>query len=266
MSLTDPKSGVGYAFGEKLSSAHVNTVWAQQVRALDAVNGGTYALGSDVVLNGAGIFKFNHVELKSGGSSSIDHNVTVNDGKDVSWAGTSNLPKLGARTYTIGQPLVVADIPAVGWFFQTTGTAAGRWVNNDVALARSIWFVLTKLPNLTTLQKVRVFLDGDAGGVAHGGSLPATLPDVTLYGCAFTASGSVLAPTTDGPVSDASASAAAYELQHAVEVVLGLPLLITTGVHWLVRVRSETGANAAANALVVSGLEVDVAATQVGPG
>lgn len=42
MSLSDPTSGVGYAFGAKLPSTHMTTIATQQPRALDYVNGGTY--------------------------------------------------------------------------------------------------------------------------------------------------------------------------------------------------------------------------------
>jgi hypothetical protein len=89
MALTDPKSGVGYLAGERLLSAHVNTVFAQQPRALDAVDGGTYDVGNDIVLN------------DDGGS------LQFGDGLGVAFNGTTNLPALGSRTYSRVQPLVI---------------------------------------------------------------------------------------------------------------------------------------------------------------
>lgn len=45
MSFTNPKPA-GYAFGEKLPSGHVNSVWASIAKAVDPQGGGAYTLGS----------------------------------------------------------------------------------------------------------------------------------------------------------------------------------------------------------------------------
>lgn len=42
MTLVDPTGGVGYSFGQKLSSTDMTTIATQQPNALDATNGGTY--------------------------------------------------------------------------------------------------------------------------------------------------------------------------------------------------------------------------------
>lgn len=54
--FTNPKPA-GYAFGEKLPSGHVNSVWASIAKAVDPVGGGTYTLGSGntlALVNNAG--------------------------------------------------------------------------------------------------------------------------------------------------------------------------------------------------------------------
>src|SRR5262245_57714111 len=54
MPLSDPTSGAGYAFGQKLPSSHMTTIATQQVRALDVINGGSYDSSSAISLAGAG--------------------------------------------------------------------------------------------------------------------------------------------------------------------------------------------------------------------
>lgn len=54
MTLVNPKPA-GYAFGEKLPSAHVNSVWSQLVYAIDGNAGGTYAPSSAIVIGGSGL-------------------------------------------------------------------------------------------------------------------------------------------------------------------------------------------------------------------
>lgn len=51
MSFTNPKPG-GYLTGEKLPSAHVNTVWANVAKAIDGSAGGAYTLSSGISLTG----------------------------------------------------------------------------------------------------------------------------------------------------------------------------------------------------------------------
>lgn len=58
--LVNPKP-TSYAFGEKLPSAHVNSVWSQLVYAVDGNGGGSYSLtnplsiiGNDITLGSAG--------------------------------------------------------------------------------------------------------------------------------------------------------------------------------------------------------------------
>ncbi len=53
MAFTDPTGGVGYAFGERLSSTHMTTIAIQQPRAMDGTSGGTYVPTADVVIQGA---------------------------------------------------------------------------------------------------------------------------------------------------------------------------------------------------------------------
>lgn len=52
--LTDPTSGVGYAYGEVLPSADVNTVFTQQPDAIDGGGGGTWNPSATINIGGSG--------------------------------------------------------------------------------------------------------------------------------------------------------------------------------------------------------------------
>jgi len=52
VTLVDPTTGVGYAFGEILPSAHMTTIASQQPDALDAINGGTYVQTAAIAVTG----------------------------------------------------------------------------------------------------------------------------------------------------------------------------------------------------------------------
>lgn len=54
MTLTNPKP-LGFAYGEILTSAHVNSAFAQLPYALDGNAGGTYAPSAPLIINGSGL-------------------------------------------------------------------------------------------------------------------------------------------------------------------------------------------------------------------
>jgi hypothetical protein len=294
MSASDPKNGVGYAFGEKLPSGHVNTVWGQQPRLLDATNGGSYTLGTALTWTLGALLTINgasDIDFTGSGDLDIDklaqlYNVefdgqaVVNGGVNFEWLGTTNLPKIGTRQYVFTQPLIPMPTPNVG---DTTGltwnyaSALGDWYQSNVGAAYEIAFPLTRLPNQGILRKVRVVVDGaGAGGANHGGTLPATLPKATLYRRLLTSTSvsTIGAQVTDNPVS-----AANYDTLHALAVTYnlqdgsgdawtwtGLSELITSNAyHWIV-INGETGANSVANALSVMGIECEFDCTWVAPG
>lgn len=62
MTLVDPTSGVGYAFGEVLPSAHMTTIANNQPDAIDGVLGGAYTATGQIVVNGYDI----HPPIRSG--------------------------------------------------------------------------------------------------------------------------------------------------------------------------------------------------------
>lgn len=106
MTLSDPTSGAGYAYGAKLPSTHMTTIATQQVRALDIVSGGTYTcVGAVTVTENA--LRTHNLAYTAGTSccdvtlyddarllANTTSTVTVAAGITTSFAGTTKL--LGA--------------------------------------------------------------------------------------------------------------------------------------------------------------------------
>lgn len=244
MSLTDPTSGVGYAFGERLSSAHMTTLATQQPRALDATSGGTYAPTALIRLNSG-----------SGG------NVELGTGFSFKWAGTgsSDLPQLGART--IARTIVVAPFANASsrWSYDFVRQL---WVQSDITSAGQLVIPFTPQIDRATLDRVEVIVDGNGGGTGHG-ALPAVMPTAQLW---FNTTAA--AATSVGSGTDGSASVAAYEVAHAVVIGPGLAhqILHSNGRNYFLTVTGEAGANSVANALALCQITAHYIVTEVTPG
>lgn len=283
--LVDPKGGVGFAFGEKLPSGHINTVFAQQIRAFDATNGGSWTLGTAATiagsaalnLNGSGYLNVARPTAFTTGGVEFDVNSVVNSGRDLEWLGTTNLPKLGSREYIFAQPMVPAYHLALTnvWGFDV---ANGEWNQGDVGGGTAphvLPIPLTRLPHQATMTKCRIIIDGDGNGAGgnHGATLPATLPTATLYKRTLSVStGSTVGATQ----VDVPGSAAQYDTIHAIATSYdaglanwtweGLSELITSNVNYWVVIVGESGANSVASALAVVGIECAFTCTAVAPG
>lgn len=296
MSLVDPKSGVGYAFGEKLPSGHVNTVWAQQPRALDATSGGAYTLGTALTwtintlltLNGTADIDFTGTgdldidKLAQLYNAEFDGQAVVNAGVNFEWLGTTNLPKIASREYILTQPLAAVYIepldvdttpvwefkPASGEYRQLTVTGAANY---------GLVIPITRIPNRSTLTRVRVVVKGSGDGGASHGSLPGTMPAATLLGRTLTGS---TATTIGATVTDTPGSAANYDTNHVIATTYdlfdgsadiwtweGLATAMTSNYHmWVAIVGEYGGGGATANALSVIGVECAFACTEIAPG
>lgn len=276
--LSDPKSGIGYAYGEKLPSAHVNTVWAQQPNAWDAIAGGSYAATGSSVLSGAAL----EISRTLGLTGNVDFDgcsAEVVNGGTITWMGTTALPKIGTRTYPYPQPLIALPTSALwaspaGWIWSSTH---GEWVNNNVAGgAWELDIPLSKLPNLGTLTGVRIYITGSSaggGGGGHGANEPGTLPTATLMG---RVSNSATAVTVGALVTDTPGSAANYDTIHVLSASYdaglanytwsGLSEALTSSEHYWIRFTGEAGANADDLSLAVLGVTAFCECTEIGPG
>lgn len=285
MTLVDPKGGIGFAYGEKLPSAHINTVFAQQPRALDATSGGTYTLGSALTIQGSGAVTF-----AGAGSVAMDRtfecsgNVTlaatsateVENGGTLTWLGSTGLPQITSREYVYAQPLIAKPSQHVIAGYWDFSVINGTWTQTNVAAGHSLAIPLTILPYKSTLNKVRVIIDGNYGGGGNHAGLPGTMPTATLVKRTLTSNGytNIGAAVTDTPGSFAN-----YDTPHVIYTAYdlhdgtadqwtwtALGESIDGDKHFWVVVTGETGANSNASSLAVVGLEASFTCTKVAPG
>lgn len=273
--LVDPKAGIGYAFGEKLPSAHVNTVWNQQPDAIDGIAGGTYAGTNVLTLSGAFAMEISRTLALTGNVDLDGCSAEVVNGGTVTWMGTSALPSIGSREYIVSQPLIamptgnlwLATPPKWG-YLETAGV--WNYSDADAGTAYMIAFPLTRLINRATLAKVAVVIHGAGpGGSNHGGTLPGTLPKATLYKRVPTSG----VTTPGSEVTDAPSNATNYDTEHCLGSAwpstwtwTGLTEVITYNAQYWVVVKGETGANVVDNALAVTHIECSFTCTEVAPG
>ena len=141
MTLIDPTSGLGYAFGQKLPSTHMTTIATQQPNAIDGAGGGAYAPAAPIILNGASA-------LQLGGNLKYTARAV---GRVATYAGN-------ARTLSGNWALYTND----AW----RNTAAGG----------TLWVTLDRIPHNATLDEVRMRWRGAVGHAA----LP-TMPKIELF-------------------------------------------------------------------------------------
>lgn len=249
MALTDPTGGTGYAVGQKLPSAHMTTLATQAPRGLDAVNGGTYACDGAITVNNAG-------------SGSITYGSSLN----VTWTGTSNLPKLGSRTYLRAQPLIInyttvggagAGIP--DWIYSGTAGEEGAILHNFAYTTASEAFFYLPLTNLIDKATLtRIDLQVDPGG--HG-SDPARKIKAGLYKLDATGAGLI------GSVTEDDLTGASYDANHIFDIT-GYTEAIdqtTDGCTYYLKILGEGGANAI-NGTLIRRCFCYFTVTQVTPG
>jgi hypothetical protein len=260
MSLSDPTGAAGYAFGAKLPSTHMTTIATQQVRALDIVSGGTWSLGSNATVNGAGDLILNHLELQTGGSSSLQHAVAVEGAGVVTWA-AGLYPALSTRTLDYPQNMgaAVSADAATYWVWDSAVGTGGYWIQKDaVAGARVLIVPLARLPQVGTLKSVTMWINGSLGaGGAHAGDI-GTAPVMTVYkrtaSSGATSSLGSDAGSTVQATHDADQTLSVTGLSHALEV--GEVFVYFSG---------ETGANSKDNSLGIYGISAEVEVDKATP-
>lgn len=137
-------------------------------------------------------------------------------------------------------PLITAN-----WSFGTSAGGALSMLQGSVVAAYAVAWELPQ-PKDATLTDIVVFLRGAAG---HGGVLPTTVPKLTLFAQDYTADS---APTTVATQSDTSASAAAYETLHTIQMTgLTSALLNEGSIRYYVQLEGETGGSAQAGLAVL---------------
>lgn len=100
--LTDPTSGLGWSFGEVLTSAAMTTIANELPNAIDGTGGGTYTPTADITLQGAQFLNLMHLKLTTGGVSSVQGALTVASGGSGIWASGSVATFNNTPTFNLG--------------------------------------------------------------------------------------------------------------------------------------------------------------------
>ena len=244
--LTDPTGGLGFAFGAILPSSQMSTITKQQPNALDATLGGSWTLGANATIAGAGEVRLNHLRLSAGGASYVDGNLTM--------SGTTNL-KLASRSVLRAQPLRTDIVVAPG---SLTWGAPGNIVDVKAATPGSVWWSpLTRLLHGATMDMVTVVID-PAGG--HGAG-KVTHPYFEVYKSNF--AGNVLVATGDDPTDGQIAGG--YEAQHNITAAspIGHVIDLSTYTYWLKLYGEVTGTSAYVANLVWQSCQVSCICTEM---
>lgn len=170
MSLTDPTSGIGYAFGAKLPSSHMTTIATQQPNALDYVNGGTYTCANAMTTtNTAALTQtFNGAVARTYGSTNSHTataaNTTVNLGTRtltvqgncaVTFANAPTMTYTGATVETYSN---TSNFTYTGAAVKTYSSTASITYNDDLGVTMNNG---TNSIDLDATSSLGVVLDGN---------------------------------------------------------------------------------------------------------
>jgi len=259
MTLVDPKLGVPYTFGGKLPSGHVNTVWAQQPNAFDAINGGTYALANPATINGALVT----LQQASVGTFTASASATLGYGATIALS--------PARTITKNN-----IVPPQETQSYSGGTIVWeKYRNNGVLVPGSNFYGVVQVgttvvpyyfpvsqfvPRVCTINSVLVSCSGAGGSAGTGGgaALPTTMPSVALWDAAG---------NTGGTITDASADRPAYEAFHIISAgTIGAGAHDSEGANgpWMLEIMGESVGTARSLAFFVCWVSISYTTAAIG--
>lgn len=264
MSLTDPTSGAGYSFGERLPSSHMTTIATQQPNALDAVGGGTWSsLAAGVTINGSAARTWTWggnitqsvaggIEIASGGSFDVLSGGagTINSGGTLTFKGTANWPLVDSQTIVRS-----CDITPV-YMTANVATNASGFIADSSTAGEAMWDITHCCPDDATLTAVRVRL-----APAVHGSLPANVPTLYVYSVDDAGSGTTLVTQ-----ADTSANVSAYNAIHTISGT-GISQTIDreSFQRIMVHVIGESGASSQTN-LQILNCRAEFTITKLAPG
>lgn len=262
MAASDPTGGVGYAFGAKLPHDDVNTVFTQQVRLWDIVQGGSYTVtGNTTVTRSASqtwtfsvptTWNNSFVLLTSSGLL-LDSSSYVAYSPAVTYNGYCNTPS----SVVCFASTVVSGGSALDW---TLGASIGSGVaatscavvQQQVDAANSnfaiVDFDLRSLLRRGTVEAVQLFIDP-----AGAGSNPQSMPQLSLWKRSDSGVETQIGSTT----TDASGS---YRTGHYLSLDVSAAVAgdayqynpNASGETLFARFRGENGTNAAAGLAIQS--------------
>lgn len=296
MTLTAANIG-GWSLNEILTSAQMNHLQSELVKALDGEGGGSYVLtaplnldgdelqiedtlrmqaGSALVISGTAVMtaaSSSIVDFDSGSFLNISAGADMNieAGADVI---VGDLDDLAVddddHEYTICLSAAYVEEDGAGeatWTL-TRAVAPGNWVQQSIApgSGAQVFFGLRVDPG-DTIEEIVARVDGGVSGVGVHALLP-TLPELTLVETeGFTALGLAVDIATE---QDTSASTAAYDDPHNITLDNttsggALPYVAQPDAHYWVRINGERGANAIANELAILAIRATIIRTKLVP-
>lgn len=266
MTLTAAKVG-GWAIGEILTSDQMDFLQAELLKALDGVGGGSYTLGANLTLAGAGELRLDNVlRVRTGADLFVDagaafaFNAPGAFNADVDFTADLTFDAAGTSSYDAGHPItygaladllvnsnsVLYRLDMTGVYVVESGGAAtwdsvgtAAWTQQDLSSVALINIPLRVLQG-DVIESFGITLDGNAG---HGGVLPGTMPRIRL----LEGNVSTGAWTSIFSYDDPSASAAAYEAAHTFVIENSVePALPYTALNRLYRleIRGENAGSA----------------------
>ncbi len=199
MTLTNPKP-LGWAYGEILTSAQMNSVGSQIPYAIDGNAGGTYAPSDPIIIGGDGL-------SVTGALTGLN---TATFGGTSMTSIKAAIPSIRS-SYEYILPMMAqtigADWAASSGSYSATAVSGG-------SPARFLTIPIGPLPRHQAdaamyLKEVMIVVQGGAG---HGGVLPNTMPKLSLWRVIYSGGSTQVGSTS----TDSSASAAAYEGEHSI--------------------------------------------------
>ena len=182
MTNPDPRGGVPYTVGERVLYTEANLICSGIVNSIDGSAGGSYSPSTAITIAGSN-------GLIIGGTGSAARLRYVS--RDIQRV----IPQPAYSRDTTNW--AASDDTALPWFATLTNTASHR-----------LWWPLQPLPHGAVLSSIDMVFKG-----ATGGSLPATMPKMTLY--KHPTDGS--APSTVfATVTDSTATNGAYVVDHTI--------------------------------------------------
>ncbi len=284
----------GWAFGEILTSAHLNSLDTDHAKAIDGTGGGTYALATSLTLNTVSVPAIVATASGTSGASSNAIVATTAVGstgvaivasgpKAASFSGQVVMDSSGASPHQLNGATEIPDGSGVVTFLGTGlpalasrtvvrlqdhfsarpastkwGYATGLWIQNDVSISELLDFSVNNLIDKASLVSLTITL---SGGSAHAGLLPQFLPAAQAWSVSATGFTAISALVTDP-----SASAVAYDAIHTLVVPLTTPITVNESLGFALRMSGESGTNSVANGLRVVRVSASFTVTSLTPG
>jgi hypothetical protein len=219
-----------------LSSSKMNTLYAALPLALDPVGGGTWVTAAPSTINGAHTFTFGCPVTISGAItlSGTVANITCGGTVTTNALTISNV----ANSVALASRSVTRAECVCPQFDQTEWDARADGVVQSVAITGKALVQPITAPHGSVLTNVTVTLQ-PAGG--HG-ALPAVLPVLGVYKRSLTTG---LDTALAAPVTDSSASVAAFQALHTIDSGVLAETIDRTTFRYYATMSNESGANAA---------------------